>query len=222
MFPELKCTKEDWDRLLYLRSRWFDLLDVTDGRDLEVAEDVFDVLCHYYSAPDRHYHSLEHIWYLLKSQETYFPDMEPAGILAIFWHDVIYIPGCPYSEQMSADMMSTYMTGLIGKWTIMEAHDIILDTKDHSAPSGELSAMVCDLDLQGLGGPPGAYDRNTEKIRKEFGRYSDEDWAGGRRLFLKERILRPHTYHTIEIEQDFEEQAKINMTRELESYEDVQ
>jgi len=41
------------------------------------------------------------------------------------------------------------------------------------------------------------------------------------RLFLKERILRPHTYHTIEIEQDFEEQAKINMTRELESYEDV-
>ena len=202
----------------YLKNRWWEMLSISDERLQDQAADVFDVLCHYYSAPDRVYHTLEHIWYLLKAQEHYFPDMSRAGILAIFWHDVIYFPGSPNSEEYSAHMMRTYMKGLIGGTVIDFAALIVRETKAHDPHPVDITArQVCDLDLMGLGGPALAYDRNTDKIRLEFFRATDEQWVAGRRAFLSDRLTRPATFHTEVMSARFEDLARANMQRELDN-----
>lgn len=206
----------------YLKNRWFQMLSISDERLQDVAGDVFDVLCHYYSAPDRAYHTLEHIWYLLKAQEEYFPDMSRAGILAIFWHDVIYFPGHPHNETLSASMMIHYMEGLVDEFHISVAAHIIEETKTHESPYSQTSCEVCDLDLMGLGGPAEAYDRNTDKIRFEFSRATDEQWIAGRKAFLLERLGRVGTiFHTAVMQDKFEHAARANMWRELDNLPEI-
>ena len=78
--------------------------------------------------------------------------------------------------------------------------------------------VICDLDLSGLGDPPDKYDQTTAKVRAEYGRYSDEQWAIGRKKFLASFLARPKIFHTETFAYP-ETQARENLSRELSSYE---
>lgn len=95
---------------------------------------------------------------------------------------------------------------------------MILATRTNEHCRSNEGNDLIDLDLSGLGDAPEKYDETTAKVRAEYSRYNDEQWALGRRKFLVGFLARPRIFHTDTLAH-LEWQARNNMTRELATYE---
>lgn len=212
-------------QFLDLEAWWNELAEKT-GIPKKASELLFAQVIHMYNEPMRHYHTSEHIWYLLKAQREYFPEASLEVQWAIWFHDIVYIPSAPYNEDSSANTADAMLHPFYDDMDKLdEIQTFICETKNHydvgywkNWPGVEI---VCDLDLMGLGGPPEAYDANTAKIRKEFCLFSDEQWLAGRKNFLEDRLRKARkqpVFKTEIMHSLFEDKALANMERELESY----
>jgi hypothetical protein len=77
---------------------------------------AFDRIQHSYADPQRRFHTLSaHIRILLKLQKEYFADASLPVVLAIWFHDIFYLPGYGHSETVSADMMRAILHGIFPK-----------------------------------------------------------------------------------------------------------
>ena len=186
-------------------------------------DQLWDFVQGAYSEPWRHYHNSNHITHCLKELEEVkkllrFP---LAAELAIWYHDIIYIPGSKLNEKMSAQvaaynvqLMSVpepVMTGLhlgtgLGLVNLIEGKPLPEQRGDWK--------YFRDIDYGIFAKSPDEYDEYVRNIYLEYlPVYSKNEIKQGRKLFL-EKLLRK--IFLTEYYRDLHgREAKENIKREL-------
>jgi predicted metal-dependent HD superfamily phosphohydrolase len=165
-----------------------------------------------YTEPHRRYHDLRHIADMLCKGAVL--ELSPEQVMAIWFHDAIYVAGSRTNEADSAKLAVERLSAR--GWEprrVRVVEQIVLDTATHN-PSIEESRKVLDLDLSTLGGTWESYARNGRNIRDEFGSISDADWNKGRGAWLEAMISKPRLYWT-DWGAPLEREARANLARDL-------
>lgn len=192
------------------------------GADAQLAEAGLAHLVEAYSAPGRHYHTLDHVAALLRLLEQHAAALTDriAAELAIFFHDAVYEPGRNDNEARSAALAATWLERLgAGPDLIAKVERYILATRhgtdtDNDAIEPDL-ALLLDLDLSVLGSNPSVYATYAADIRSEYGLLDEATYRAGRRRVLTQFLARPRIYRTEELHAKWDAPARANMTWEL-------
>ena len=178
----------------------------------------------YYITPHRFYHTMTHVDAMLHGYDKFFGKISLEDYLAILYHDAVYKPWSNTNEEDSVQLMRLHQQNFFTKVTndkLYLAEKRILATKHGSGQVFGDCRKIVDLDLMILGREDQVYDEYAENTRKEYVMYSDEEWRVGRTKvlqgFLKKRIFLTDELHSV-----FEEQARKNITREIESLQECQ
>jgi predicted metal-dependent HD superfamily phosphohydrolase len=182
------------------------------------------------SAPNRHYHGLEHLsdlWLLhrrlappgkLRLQRT-----EQLIACAIVFHDAVLDPRRSDNEAASASLWRrcARLAGRLPRADIERVAEAIEATAQHAARRITAAAddvAVCwfiDLDLGGLGACAQRFRRNTARLRAEAATLPGTEWEFRRLGFLHALNRRPRIFCSPRIERAMEAAARANIGREL-------
>jgi predicted metal-dependent HD superfamily phosphohydrolase len=214
---EFKIGKKEID---FLRRGWEALFCGYDADQGDV-EDLFHQLVRLYSAEDRAYHNLSHIRSLLDLSDTFRDRIQNYHALsfAIWFHDAIYDTRKKDNEERSAKLS----VKSLGRFkipidTLVLTCEMVLATRDHHNTSGsdDLNFFL-DLDLSILGSEEQVYQSYSQAIRKEYWWAPGFLYCEGRKKVLVSFLERESIYLTREMVNMFEEQARRNIRREIES-----
>jgi len=187
-----------------------------------------------YSAPGRHYHTLEHIDELLAHYAAFAPaDPAAAGIdgaafrLAIFFHDAVYDVRAKDNEEKSAELLDTELRSVgVAVPVIERGRRYVMATKHLGGGPRALepdAAFFADLDLAILAAPPERYRRYARDIRREYAIYDDLTYAKGRAGALRTLAGGAAIFTTAGrmpgVPPPWEAAARANLTSELEALE---
>jgi predicted metal-dependent HD superfamily phosphohydrolase len=171
-----------------------------------------------YNGPGRHYHNCQH---LLHVMETIYPHRDTikhwqSMVMAVFYHDIVYkVPGTD-NETKSAVLASTRLQHLgFPPHTISICHQHILATHSHETSSNDDTNLFTDADLAILGQAPPVYKNYCKQIRKEYAVYPGFLYKPGRRKVLRHFLQMKNIYKTTILQKQFEEQARANLSNEL-------
>lgn len=162
------------------------------------------------------YHNLDHINSMLALLEEHVDEVsDPNAVsLAIWFHDIIYIPTRNDNEELSASLVQLMFEDKSSIDEINKIERLILVTKHDPElfyPSTNDEKYICDFDLASLGSDPETFKKNTENIRLEYSHLSDEEFVAGRKEFFKKMLSRKSIYYTETFKDLFEEQARKNI-----------
>lgn len=184
---------------------------------------VWDEMAVAYAEPWRHYHKMAHIASMLALRMEHAAMFrDPATTdLAIFMHDVVYLPQRGNNEAASAVWARERLgqLGIVRDRIATVAHFIEMSRHDTSSlaavdPASDL-ALFLDLDLSVLAAEPTAYEAYSRAIRAEYDIYSDLLYRRGRANVLKGFLQRPALYTSSYFAPLWEAAARANITREL-------
>jgi predicted metal-dependent HD superfamily phosphohydrolase len=179
---------------------------------------AFADLTEHYAAPERHYHTLDHIHAVLETLRALgATEATPALLLAAWFHDVIYDSRTSDNEEKSAAHARSLLHPLgVSEEVLDEAERLILLTKTHSPMAGDRPGeMLVDADLSILGAAESAYDAYAQAIRREYAWVAEADYRRGRRAVLLTFLQRPRIYSTAEMFARAEQAARRNLRREI-------
>ncbi|MCL4265017.1 MAG: hypothetical protein KJ069_17505 [Anaerolineae bacterium] len=218
--------------LLEMHNRWF-LLIRGLGVNAVTAESVFGELMAQYEADGRSeaasgeseaasgraYHNLTHVQQVLTSAEAVAGQAVDwtAVQLAIWFHDVVYVPGAPDNEAQSAH----FARRILQSWQLPDelidaVEQLILATAlNGTAPAHPDVPLIQDADIATLGWPPDAYRRYAQAIRREFAHVPEEAYRHGRSQILAHFLQKPRLYRTDYFFARLEAQARANLRQEL-------
>ena len=183
-----------------LRAAWLRCAgDTHDGWAL------FDSLLGRHREPQRHYHGVRHVTWVVRHVEelavTEPVDDIGAVVVAAFFHDAVYDPQASDNESASARLADRELAAL--GWdgprrqrvtTMVEAtatHDVPDD------PGIDIdTAVLLDADLAVLGSEPASYQAYVAGVRSEYSHVSADDWHTGRTQVLQSFLDRPALYAT--------------------------
>jgi predicted metal-dependent HD superfamily phosphohydrolase len=201
-----------------LAARWERLLGSLGvaGQDSRAA--LAD-LARRYAQPGRHYHTLDHVRFVLDALQELgaTPDRAPALFLAAWFHDAVYDTRAADNEEQSARLAADVLASLgVPAPLVAEAGRLILLTKSHRADDGdEAGRQLLDADLAVLGEPPEAYDAYARAIRREYAWVAEADYRAGRGRVLEGFLARPRLFLTPAFFASREAAARQSMGREL-------
>lgn len=185
--------------------------DTADSRD------EWSKLIARWSEPQRRYHTLEHLLFMLELLAA--QDAAPATMLAAWYHDAVYDPTSSSNETDSARLAEEGLTRLGMDELTDRVRDLILLTAEHRRPDGdEQAALLLDADLAILGQPPALYLRYVEGVRAEYAHVADDDFRSGRSAILRGLLEREQLF-THPAFAGLETQARANVQAELAIYE---
>ena len=208
------------ERLDSLHKDWVRLLErykVVPGD----AGPAFDVLVAAYTAPERHYHNLEHLTEMFRVAGRLVPNTEdpPAVQLAIWFHDAVYDPRAKDNEARSGEL-AVDLLGPIGvPASAIEKVVRLVRATAHLAtadpPGDRDTAALLDADLAILGASEERYRRYAADIRREYAFVPDEEYRRGRASVLRAFLARPRIYHHQIMFEEGQGQALTNLATEL-------
>ncbi len=173
----------------------------------------------HYTAPKRHYHNLNHIADLLEQAEQYREAIEDYDLLcfSVWYHDIIYKATRKDNELLSAEFAVERLRTLgITKKRRDSCYSQILLTKNHQAAGTKKDVqLLLDFDLAILGRDWEDYTIYKDNVRKEYSVYPDFLYKKGRKKALLHFLEREHIYHTNHYQNNFEEKARENLRREI-------
>lgn len=171
-----------------------------------------------HTAPNRHYHTLDHLSAMFRVLDDLGPPELPLIRLAVWFHDLVYDVSRADNEAQSA----------IAATEFAAAHGFAPDQTDHldalirstakHDPLWDHSACfaMLDADLSVLAADPDVYDAYADAIRREYALFPDEVYEPGRKTILQGFLRRDRLYFTDAIRADWTERARGNIARELE------
>ena len=180
--------------------------------------EVFDQLIAAYTAPSRHYHSLDHIAECLYEFDTVRAQAaDPTAVEAAIWfHDVVYDGRRADNEEQSANIADAALEKLGAAMKLRErVRQLILLTRHDRAPDSEDGKLIVDIDLASLAVPAREFDHNTQLIRQEYPHISEEKFREGRCALLLRFLRRPRIYFTATFFNRSEQAARENLERAL-------
>jgi len=143
-------------------------------------------------------------------------------ILIILFHDAVYEANRDFNEDESATLAEQYMeTAGYGRDDIEYVVRGIIGTESHNESDVVAYNYIYDLDCAYLGTDWDVYSLCTAGIRHEYTFYFERQyWDAGRSRFLCDMLNRGKIFLTPYFQFKYEEKARANMTRELESIHD--
>jgi predicted metal-dependent HD superfamily phosphohydrolase len=209
------------DRLDSLRQGWVDLLERYRVSPADVGP-PFELLVAAYSAPDRHYHNLEHLDEMFQAAArltTWTEDPGPVQ-LAIWFHDAVYDPRANDNEARSAELAVRLLLPIGVPGSALERVARLIATTAHLAdprpPTDRDTMTILDADLAILGSAPDRYREYAAAIRREYGWVPDDEYRVGRARVLEHFLARPRIYWHDLMHREREQRAVENMRAELE------
>lgn len=179
------------------------------------AQDVYADLVRHYAEPARHYHTMRHIRRCLRELDG-VRDAVPhpdAVELALWCHDVVYVPGAPDNEQRSADWFRRWANARIA--SAQQICEVILATKHAQAPVEMDACFGADIDLAMLGGERARFRDDGARLRAERPDLDDEAYARQERTLLESLLKRERIYHTDVFHTRCEARARSNLSWRL-------
>jgi predicted metal-dependent HD superfamily phosphohydrolase len=187
----------------------------------EDAYPPFDVLVAAYTAPERYYHNLEHLYEMFRMVERLSAQVEdPSALhLAVWFHDAVYDSRAKDNEQRSGEL-AVDLLGPIGvpASTIERIVSMIwatAHTADGAPPARRDTRVLLDADLAILGASEERYARYAADIRKEYAWVPDDAYRTGRAAVLERFLALPRIYHAQVLFEEGESRARANMRAEL-------
>lgn len=184
-----------------------------------LAGDEFDdlgrALIAAYEEPQRRYHGIGHVRWLLDETERRAPLIADRDFVAfaIWFHDAIYEPGRPDNEERSAAWAAAALPPGARAERIAR---VIRMTKDHAKGDADADeALFLDMDIAILGAPREVYAAYANDIRAEFSHVPDPLFNAGRSAFLKSQLARGRLFRTDFYERELASAARHNMILEL-------
>ena len=205
-------------QLAAMSATWLELM-IHFKVDDERARREYANLVEHYGEEGRYYHNLQHIDDILETVNQ-LKDLAqdlPVIQLAVWYHDVIYDPWSEENEKHSAEFAQRSLTDLnLPEATVNRAIELILNTINHQAPSGDVDAQILlDADLSPLGSDPADFQRQSEALRKEFSWLPEDQYQLNRQRILRRFLQRERIYQTDQLFSLLEEQAKQNLSESL-------
>lgn len=177
-----------------------------------------------YTAPDRHYHNLEHIEAMLGLMRAHRSTLsDPATVEAAIWfHDAVYDPRRHDNEEQSAELAAERLGGRLSLERIGMVVAMIRATARHVVP--DLSnadarndcALFLDMDLAILGSTPDEFAAYEDAVRREYAFVPEALWIEGRRKVLERFLARPSIFASAQFQASHEAAARRNLARSLE------
>ncbi|KAF8201324.1 hypothetical protein K438DRAFT_1582262 [Mycena galopus ATCC 62051] len=173
-----------------------------------------------YSEPQRRYHTLEHISYMLRALESSGRPNRTIE-LAIWFHDCVYDPikGGPSNERESIRIFEEFVDSTNSQRMSVSA--LIEATILHRLPeelperlSASEVAIFLDLDMSILADSSPVYEKYSQQIREEYSHYSAEAYRLGRSKVLQSFLLHDHIFLGSETE-SMERRARENIQGEI-------
>ena len=182
-------------------------------------EAVFQELAAAYSAPTRHYHTLQHIENLLNRLEPLPLRDAPVVLLAVWFHDVVYEALRSDNERRSAAQALAFLreTSLEPARQQRVAY-LIERTADHTLPQppdDEDLLLFLDADLSILGASEGDYQTYAAQVRREYRLVPDMLYRPGRRKVLARLLAAPVLFRTPAMRAELDAAARRNLAAEI-------
>lgn len=202
--------------LAALSARWRALCQATGIGP--AADPLLQVLLRAWADPDRHYHNLDHVDFLLTGLDEHREmASNPIAVeLAIWYHDVVLDPRSSHNEEDSAAYAWTCLTAA-GLDPALAHHvcQLVLATRHTDPPRTPDEALLVDLDLAVLGSEEGAFDRFETAVRREYDWLDDTAFWRGRAALFERFLTREWLFHTARFRVRFEQPARRNLERSM-------
>lgn len=176
-----------------------------------------------YDKENRYYHNWSHIISSLNELYEIKHIIKDEDFLNLFFwiifHDIIYksntkkwnneIESANYAEKIIKDMD-------IKELDIFEIKRIIILTIDHKANNNDIVwNLMLDIDMAILWKDEIEYYAYKKSIRAEYSEYNENEYINNRLIFLKSIIKRERIFKTQYFFEKYENQARINITKEI-------
>ncbi len=180
---------------------------------------VYQQLIDAYAEPQRIYHRLEHIEHCLTMFDAVRLRLQnPDAVqLAVWFHDMIYLPGAPDNEQLSADHFMALTGGVFGDSLRNTVYEHIMATLHNgSETSSHDTKYLIDIDLSSFGMPWLDCKRDSDNVRREMGDSSDSVFYPKHAAFLKALLDHSRFFQSEYFFEKYEAQARRNLIDYLE------
>jgi len=200
-----------------LKWRWCKLFKEHHHLSVEkqaLIEKGFKNLIQHYAEKHRYYHTIEHIKTSLNLFDKVKNNLtDPTSIeIALWFHDVIYIPRKNNNEEKSAELAISFLQALgFDQYRIQKIETLILLTKHPSKPNSKDEKFLIDIDLSVLGTTTEHYHHYELCIRKEYRFVPDYLYKKGRSKLLNSFLSLNTIYQTDYFRNNFEVQARNNL-----------
>lgn len=175
--------------------------------------DLRDRLVSAYSS-GRGYHDLQHLREVLERLAE-LGSTATEVTLAAWYHDAVY-DDAGHNEERSAQLALQDLAEVDGV-DENEVARLVRLTMSHSPhPDDETGGALCDADLGILAAARDRYDEYVAGVRREYARFSDQDFARGRLAVLEPLLAKESLFHTAAARAAWEQAARDNLARELE------
>jgi predicted metal-dependent HD superfamily phosphohydrolase len=179
---------------------------------------VFTEIAAAYDEPARAYHTAEHIADCLAQFDLSRHLARQADVVeaAIWFHDLVYVPGRPDNEELSAARARTMLrAALVPSEVAGRINALVLETHHATTAHEADGALLCDIDLSILGRSPEAFARFERQIRQEYAGVPESMYRRGRSHILRTFLARASIYQTDWFRQRFERRARSNLEQLL-------
>ena len=167
-----------------------------------------------YAEPQRHYHTLQHLSECLDlfDQVAHLARRPGEAALALWFHDVVYIPQGHDNEARSAAWAGEALQAAgADEAVIARTQALIMATAHHQAQEQGDARLVIDVDLAILGAEPARFAEYEEQVRAEYASVPVELYRQKRGELLTRFLERPAIYGTAELHARLEQQARTNL-----------
>jgi len=204
-----------------LAARWHaltaPLLPAAARREAELAQ-----LAAAYNAPERHYHTLQHIENLLNRVGAAALQDAVVVELAVWFHDAVYSALRSDNEAKSAEWALRFLQETSLEPARRErVADLIRRTADHTLPQPPDDAdllLFLDADLSILGAPEAAYLDYARQVRREYRLVPDLLYRPGRRKVLAKMLAAPVLFRTPALHAELDAAARHNLQAEIDAW----
>jgi predicted metal-dependent HD superfamily phosphohydrolase len=184
-------------------------------------ETVYVSLVACYAEPHRAYHTMQHLEECFALLTKAPPHHRLAEIsLALWFHDAIYDTSRSDNEARSADWLcEVAKQSGVSPEIIVRLRSLVLATQHSAVPTDPDSQLVVDIDLSILGAPKPRFDEYEQQIRREYSWVPEFVYRHKRKKLLQEFANRASLYSTDGFRVHFEQSARHNIRRSLQSLE---
>lgn len=179
---------------------------------------LLDRLLASYAEPQRHYHTLQHLSECLAlfDQVAHLAQRPGEAVIALWFHDAVYVPQAPDNEARSAAWAgeALHATGA-DQAVIARTQALIMATAHHQAQEEGDARLVIDVDLAILGAQPARFAEYERQVRAEYAGVPVDLYRQKRGELLARFLERPAIYGTPELHARLEERARTNLARAI-------
>ena len=182
-----------------------------------------------YGEPHRAYHTVQHINECLElldwasAQVPDFVSHYPALEIALWYHDMVYLPQGSNNERRSADRAVAFLQANGVTQTQVRLVESLIMATCHLIESKpdegtELTHWMVDIDLAILGASPQRFIQYDKQIRQEYDWVAPTEYRTRRQKALAQFLRRPVIYQSALFRDRFEAKARENLEAMVSAY----